>query len=329
MSLAFVAHYYGKEQDAGDAFDIEVRNPLFWLEPAPTQLSERARSLALELDVMDTVRILVEKGHCDPTIGSFEFPSALFTWSGPVEPFAWLYRQEVIPVDPRELWGWAKYTIYHIQAASTCPGSKKIWLKALWCPERARQIMSARSVWEETVLHSALKGLLFAYLRSESPDLADFSPHLLVIITLITNGADIHARTQDLWTPLGTILSTCPPFVGATLSLEEERQLIDNKRSAIIRRWLRAIVEAGFDIAEYVRKEEMLQPTVRVANRYRWYKERLFILRIWQGFQVHPEKGFVFSWLRTWERDDLSDMERSLVERVEDTHDEKIPGSWV
>ena len=248
------------------------------------------------LHLMDTVRILVEKGQSDPMIACSTFGSVFHAWRGPEEPFVWLLGQESFAVELKATMQLMTHeSIYQSMSDSVSPRGPELLMDVLWNDESASDIVSMGQNSGFTVLHNVISSLKHRYVADGN---SNHRAWLRLGEMLIRNGADIHARRSRGffrgYTPLNIMLpagshpahlrsslkpssisvghtsdtrgteETDPSWNRYRIWEDAEREAYQNKveerRKILISWWLNCLDNAGYDLHQYARREEALYP---------------------------------------------------------------------
>lgn len=263
MSLAIQAHKHDKGTDSHEQTDL-VKFRSF----DHSFLGPRATTR----DILDTVRVLVEKGQSDPMIGTWAKPSVLFGWDGPSEPFLWLLRQDHIDVDLEGPTDNSGRTFFHSKANFFSPSSSMLILDALFEEKNYHELMGARDDYGATVLHLALEAWSnYVYridtrrVRSEVA-LSEVAWRYTLVQKLLNTGSDIHAQDYRRSTPLDVVFRV---FIRAWQGRKDSgHEYFEKLWRSVVDPWLTALINAGYDLRKYAETEQSLRPSGILQDYY-------------------------------------------------------------
>ena len=230
-------------------------------------------------EILDTVRVLVEKGQSDPMIGSnrsWDSPSVLFGWYGPSEPFLWLLRQDHFDVDIERRGEVRGQSIFHFKANHYY--GPRLILDALFEEENYPRLTEARDNLGCTVLHRAVETWCFLDLREKRGNNRDITAPYTLVRRLLGIGSDVHAQNHSGYTPLDRIMLEIACFWSMRKDTGHHRDVELSGRS-LVRSWFAALVNAGYSLRQYAETEQSLRPN-QILKPYYWdnYSIRIIFL---------------------------------------------------
>lgn len=257
MCLAQQAYKHDNEigfDEPNDRVKLRLPGPLF----GQTFLGPRATAR----EILDTVRVLVEKGQSDPMIGTtvaWDSPSVLYGWEGPSEPFLWLLRQDHFDVDIErrgEIWG---QSIFHFKAVHK--SGPRLILDALFQEKNYPTLTEARDNLGDSVLHQAVWAWCINVLELEGERSHDreVTESYTLVRRLLEIGSDVHAKNSYGYTPLDRIMKEIAFFLRGRKDTDDLRDVKLLWRS-LVRSWFAALVNAGYSLREYAETEQSLRP---------------------------------------------------------------------
>ena len=290
-------------------------------------------------EVLDTVRVLVEKGQSDPMIGTngdggLDQPSVLFGWQGPSEPFLWLLRQDHFDVDIERRDGKLGRSIFHSKASpSPSKSGPRLMLDALFEEKNYSTLTNARDTRGDTVLHLASKKWCFTKLVSEklrSNDPKDNASYTLVQ-RLLEIGSDAHAQNHDGYTPLDLIIDEIIIQWRIERDADYHRDYELLWRTTV-RSWFAALVNAGYRLREYAETEHSLRPNGLLKNVYATYKKDWVFCAVRRIFLYGDGPNDVDVDLEMVEIEEIENGESPDISDDESSQETeeplKVPGSW-
>lgn len=247
----------------------------------------------------EIVKLLVDEGHCDPTLFYGRDPNyLLFEWEGPEEPLKWLCRSDSfwfnLPVD-----GGPEH-IYHDLVDVALDDTL---LDALWTKDRIPYILNSKNSCSETVLFVAVeKAASFTCIKwcpncREQLAYTISRPDFNALVTrLIKGGSNLHALDINGNSLLSAILGhflryyNCSPFglpsdghsslfVFTIEPPSSDNEIIRSPPATgtwssesygseewrlewFLNWWFEKLHECGCDLSTYIRNEESQLPLV-------------------------------------------------------------------
>ena len=321
MCLAEESHKHDNGIDSDEPNDrVEVS----LLDPNYDHLFVGPRATARE--ILDTVRVLVEKGQSDPMIGTnrlWDCPSVLFGWKGPSEPFLWLLRQDHFGVDIEtrdEVLGWS---IFHYKADHR--SGPRLILDALFEEKNYPTLTEARDISGGTVLHQAVRRWCIEVLEESNRERSndrEVTTSYTLVQRLLEIGSDVHAQNHDGYTPLDTIVMEIVSFLRGRKDTDDLRDVELLWRS-LVRSWFAALVNAGHSLREYAQTEQSLRPN-QILDSYYGKDYRIRII-----FLYGEDPSDVDIDIKVLEEEDKESSDLFEDESSQEIEEPlKMPGSW-
>ena len=321
MSLARQAHIHDTWTDSDQPND---RVKLWRAYPPFGQIFRGPRATAR--DILDTVRVLVEKGQSDPMIGTrvrgLHYPSVLFGWTGPSDPFLWLLRQDHFDVDIEQRTKFSGQSIFHVNACCGC--GPRLMLDALFEEKNYPALTDSRDNCGDTVLLDAVRSWssMVLYLKGEWDINREVTLSYTLVQRLLEIGSDVHAQNSAGYTPLDVIMIKIASVLRRKKDTDDLRHVQLLWRS-IVRSWFAALVNAGYSLRVYAETEQSLRPNQIYKSIYgEKYSIRIIFLYGEDPNDVDIDIEVLEE--EDKESPDISDDESDL-EVQEPLH---MPGSW-
>lgn len=274
-------------KDAQNSFSLHLCKVCFGVKSLADIVRRRTRTPLLFLGAitafdnrhatMDTVRVLVEKGHCDVSdevsLGSKGTVSIFEFWSGQPEPYKWLLEQDCGKIDlqtmmrPR-----GDNHLLHRVIREGRPGAQ-IAFNILREIEDISDLAQLRDKNNRTLLDDVMLGIhclcmFYDEKRAENPllravldkeELDNLESYGDLAVRLLQSGTPLHAEGSG---GAGrSILSNilCWDTRGRSqYNLDDPRE-IKAHTERLINLWFVFVQEAGYELSEYIYEERRLR----------------------------------------------------------------------
>lgn len=286
-------------------------------------------------DVLETLRVLIELAQSDPMISGPDCRSALYDFTGRVEHFNYLLRQEHFQIDLSKQRD-QSFSVAEIHSHQCFASSPDISLLAheyesamLEKTVRSRnsQELALARTPSSVLLHGVAWQIMSHCLQGKFG--ASYLAGVVNLVKkLVANGVDVHGFTKSYFpfegrnlTPLDIMLTRVVPYKRA-----QSRASLNKEAILRLKKWLRVLKDAGVNLKKYLREEERLA-TARREN----------------GLWFHPRRPRRYQYRMDWhmeldENDDISSISGEYVfrkdteqedEEEEEEEKTRIPGSWI
>ena len=278
------------------------------------------------VDVLNTLRILVEEGGSDPSAILGEGETALHYHTGTAEQFTYLLHQEHAFVDLRQrsLIGFtvAEELAFRgresaLELSMLAFEREKLVHQHSCSPNKTRQRCSSESS-TSMLLHNTsamLPRFINQYEEPRSP------PGILQLIRRLREaGVDVHNKLVDENTCLFRISEGVMHVYG--LDGYKFRSIANSPLAQSLRVWIDALREAGVGMVDYLKEEEKI--AIQRKENGDWTRHHMFSSTWWRvewqfHYEQNPEKCFVSGQYEFWREgeDEANKMGN------------QIPGAWI